>query len=98
LLRFDHATQNKLAQAIIKYKIKPKDARLHREFIKRYNLNHEKYETIPDVANAIRIPYGTIKHWVAQATKISPKVRARRASSQLTDYIWREISQIGNKV
>jgi ParB family chromosome partitioning protein len=38
--------------------------------------NYDKYETLKDVAEAIKVPYDTIKtHWIPKARKLSPKVR-----------------------
>lgn len=72
LLKFNHEIQDKLASAIIKYKIK---GNLHRDFIKRYDLSSEKYptlESLEELANEVK----GIKTVKVDLAKLSPKARA----------------------
>ena len=58
LLKFDHQTQNKLAEALIKFDVKSGETGVqYREFIKRYELNPEKYptvESLEELANEVK--------------------------------------------
>jgi len=59
LLKFNHTTQNKFADAIIKYELKSvkKGRFLFREFIKAYEVNPEQYttvESLEELANEIK--------------------------------------------
>ncbi len=47
--------------------------------------NYDKYETIKAVAEAIKANYGTVKNWVYQSSKLSPKVKGHVAMTSLTN-------------
>ena len=75
LLRFPREEQNKLARAIIDYKIKPGHHELDRQFIKSYTLNPDKYptvESLEELANEVK----GIKKVAIDLDKLSPKSRA----------------------
>jgi len=77
LLKFSHEEQNKLAKAIINYKLQSKkEGRfLHREFIQQYELNPEKYptvESLEDLANEVK----GIRKVNIDLDKLSPEARA----------------------
>ena len=76
LLPFSREVQNKLAKAIIDYKIKSgHDVDLHREFIKQYALHSEKYpsvESLEDLANEVK----GIKKVKIDLDKLSPRARS----------------------
>lgn len=74
LLRFDHETQDKLAQAIIQFEIKQTQHELQKEFIKRYELNSEKYptvESLEELANEVK----GVKKVKIDLSKLSPEAR-----------------------
>jgi ParB family chromosome partitioning protein len=76
LLKFDHATQNKLANAIVQYKVKSGETGIeYREFIRRYGLDPEKYptvESLEDLANEVK----GIKRVKIDLDKLSPRARS----------------------
>jgi ParB family chromosome partitioning protein len=76
LFKFDHATQNKLAQAIVNFTIPSRTGgHLHREFIKSYGLEPNKYptvESLEDLANQVK----GIKKVNIDLEKLSPKARS----------------------
>ena len=75
LLKFDQETQNKLARALINYKVKPGHDFLDREFIKQYEREPEKYptvESLEDLANEVK----GIRKVKIDLDKLSPEARA----------------------
>lgn len=76
LLKFDHITQNKLAQAIINYEIPRQKGGLEprREFVRRYELSPEKYPTVESLgvlANEVK----GVKKVKIDLAKLSPEAR-----------------------
>ena len=76
LLTFDQKTQNKLANAIIRFEIKGGEGSFYaREFIKRYELNSEKYptvESLEELANEVK----GVKKVKIDLSKLSPEAKA----------------------
>jgi len=77
LLFFDHETQNKLAEAIVRYKIprQKEDVDCHWEFIRCYKINPNKYptvESLEELANEVK----GIKKVKIDLEKLSPEARA----------------------
>ena len=75
LVKFDHATQNKLAEAIIKYEIPQTTKELRLEFVRRYDLNPEKYptvESLEELANEVK----GVKTVKVDLSKLSPEAKA----------------------
>jgi hypothetical protein len=104
LLRFTREVQEKLARAIIKYKIRPGHDYLDREFIKRYALNPEKYPdlTLKDIAKAANKEENTIHNWLYNSDQISNFVkkssRARILSVDGTRYLLKFPHEIQDKL
>jgi len=47
--------------------------------------NYDKYETLKDVVQAINSSDSSVRHWIYQSKKISPKVKEWRISASLED-------------
>jgi len=75
LVKFDHPTQNKLAEAIIKYQIPTKVEELRAEFVKKYELNPEKYPTVESLEKLANEVKGVRKVKI-DLSKLSPEARA----------------------
>ena len=77
LVKFDHATQNKLAEAIIKYQIPRSkgDVELRIEFVKRYEFNPEKYPTVESLGELANEVKG-VKKVKIDLSKLSPEAKA----------------------
>jgi len=55
--------------------------------------NYDKYETIKDVAEAIKLPYGAVKDWTLQSKQISGNIRKLREHMLLNDYHLRKLAK-----